>query len=180
MSKTSTSKLSKKFTGDAMKGKILFSILIFTLGFQGLSANDKEDKCGTFHKKDACVKYKEKGSPKKQVCQWKVDRRILPFGGECLNASEYKKKVKEEAEAAKKAEEEKTFCDAMSKSEDCNKTDQKISCGWLTHPRKPTEGKCIVKQELDRILRAEDPSDRRPKSQEAVQMSREDYFRTFE
>ncbi|MBP9164554.1 MAG: hypothetical protein KBF99_15345 [Leptospiraceae bacterium] len=163
-----------------MKGKILFSILIFTLGFQGLIADDKEDKCASFQKKDTCSKYREKRSPKKQACQWRVDRRILPFGGECLNVSEYKKKVKEEAEAAKKAEEEKTFCDAFSKSEDCNKTDQKFACGWLTHLKKPTEGRCIVKHELDRILRAEDPSDRRPKSQEAIQMSREDYFRTFE
>ena len=180
MSKTSTSKLSKKFIGDTMKGKILFSILIFTLGFQGLIADDKEDKCASFQKKDTCSKYREKRSPKKQACQWRVDRRILPFGGECLNVSEYKKKVKEEAEAAKKAEEEKTFCDAFSKSEDCNKTDQKFACGWLTNLKKPTEGRCIVKHELDRILRAEDPSDRRPKSQEAIQMSREDYFRTFE
>ncbi|MBK9500585.1 MAG: hypothetical protein IPO06_14675 [Leptospiraceae bacterium] len=90
-----------------MKGKILFSILIFTLGFQGLIADDKEDKCASFQKKDTCSKYREKRSPKKQACQWRVDRRILPFGGECLNVSEYKKKVKEEAEAAKKAEEEK-------------------------------------------------------------------------
>lgn len=150
------------------------------LGFQLLDADAKQDKCASFRKKDACAKYREKASPKKPACQWKFDKYIMPFSGECLSVANYELKVKEEKAAREKEETERNFCDAIKTSEDCNKTDQKISCGWLTHPKKPGVGRCIVKYELDRILRAEDPSDRRSKSQEAIQMSREDYFRSLE
>lgn len=163
-----------------MKVKFLFSFLILILGVQLLNADAKQDKCASFKKKDACAKYREKASPKKPVCQWKFDKYIMPFSGECLTVSDYERKVKEEKAAREKEETEKNFCDAFNSADDCNKTGQKVACGWLTNLKKPETGRCIVKYELDRILLSEDPSDRRPKRQEAIQMSREDYFRALE
>jgi hypothetical protein len=163
-----------------MKVKFLFSFLILTLGFQLLNADAKQDKCASFRGKDACTKYREKASPKKPACQWKFDKYIMPFSGECLTVSDYERKVKEEKAAREKEETERNFCYAMNTAEECNKADQKISCGWLTHPSKPETGRCIIKDELERVLDAEDTSGRRPKRQEAIQMSREDYFRALE
>ncbi len=163
-----------------MKVKFLFSLLILLLGFQLLNADAKQDKCASLRKKDACAKYREKASPKKPACQWKSDKYIMPFGGECLTVSDYERKVKEEKIAREKEEKEQNFCYAINTAEECNKTGLKISCGWLTHPTKPETGRCIVKDELERVLDGENPSDRRPKRQEAIQMSREDYFRALE
>ncbi len=163
-----------------MKVKFLFSFLILILGVQLLNADAKQDKCASFKKKDTCAKYREKASPKKEACQWKFNKYIMPYRGECLTVLDYQRKVKAEEEAQQKEETEKNFCYALNTAEECNKTDQKISCGWLTHPTKPETGRCIVKDELERVLDGENPSDRRPKRQEAIQMSREDYFRSLE